>query len=77
MIRKIDVSSLISKQKTTSIMEHRAEFNRILLMLMMTVKATWATVEWNWYHRLEQEQNITGSVGAELNAQTDVHCAIM
>ena len=58
-------------------MEDPFKFSRILVLLMMTVCATQATVLENTYKELELEQNITGTTEAELSTQTNVQCSIM
>ena len=58
-------------------MEHLLQLSWILLLLMIFVNATQATVFENTYKELEMEQNITGTTEAELSTQTNVKWSIM
>ena len=56
-------------------MEHRLQINRILLVLLVTVCATQASIEHSKYKKLEPGQNITGTIVAELKTRSKLECS--
>ena len=48
----------------------------IILLLVMLVCTTQATIVQNLYQKLETGQNITGHVGAEFIVRSHLECAV-
>ena len=50
-------------------------FNRILLMLLITVYSTQATIVDSEYKNLEPGLNVTGTVVTEFKTRSKLHCS--
>ena len=62
---------------TLAVMKHRLQFNPIflVLLLMMTVPVTQGTVVKSKYRKIEQGQNITGTIRSEIKTRTKLECS--
>ena len=54
-------------------MELRLQY--VLLVLLMTVNGTQTTFVQNTYRKLKPGQNITGIMGIELTAESNIECS--
>ena len=52
------------------------QFNQILLVMMLPVIGTQATVVQKRFKKLDPEQNIKGAIGAELKTESLEECAV-
>ena len=58
-------------------MEHRVNFNRTILLLMMTVSATQATsIVLSKYKKIQTSLNITGTIEAQHTIKSSQECAV-
>ena len=57
-------------------MENCLQVCEILLVLMLPVIVTQATIVQNKFEKLDSEQNITGKIGAEIKARSRRECAV-
>ena len=57
-------------------MKNHLQFNQIFLVLMVPVIVTKATVVQNNFKKLDSEQNITGTIGAELKSGSHQECSL-
>ena len=62
---------------TLAAMEHRLLLNPTLLvlLLMMTVPVTQGTVVKSKYRKIEQGQNITGTIRSEIKTRSKLECS--
>ena len=54
---------------------HGLQFNRVVLLLMMTISTTRATIVPKMFKKLEAGHSITGTVGAELRTRSKIQCS--
>ena len=57
-------------------MENCLHVCKILLVLMLPVIVTQATIVQNKFEKLDSRQNITGTIGAEIKARSHRECAV-
>ena len=62
---------------TTSSMDHRVQFTRIFLVIMMTICETQAMFVQNLYRKLDPVEDIAGVVIAEQKAVSPIECSGM
>ena len=57
-------------------MENCLQVCKILLVLVLPVIVTQATIVQNKFEKLDSGQNITGTIGAEIKARSRRECAV-
>ena len=56
-------------------MKNGLQLSQILLVLMLLVIMTQATIVQNKFKKLDPGQNITGTIGAELKTRSKILCS--
>ena len=58
-------------------MEFVIQFNRVLLIVWVTVSVTQATIVQRTFHELEPGENFTGKKGTLVTARSNIKCSAM
>ena len=54
----------------------RLQLSQILLILMMTIGVTQATLRESLFNKVDEHQSIVGKIGVEMKATSEQECAI-